>query len=76
MQVFRARLAKAGDTADKELLDVVQPGTLSSALAHVELARHNARKDAGAAEKAVEGWDEAVRPFGYIGVVQGMSGKE
>ena len=32
------------------------------------LARHNARYDGGTL-KAVEGWDEAARPFGQIGAV-------
>ena len=74
MPVFRARLAQAEGKADEALLEIVDKGTLANAQARVELARHNTLKDP-ATEKAVDSWDEAVRPFGYIGVALGLQAR-
>jgi hypothetical protein len=71
--VFRGRLAKAGDKAEESLLEGVSKGTLANAQARVELPRHNALKDSDA-DRAVDGWDESLRPFGYAGVALGLQG--
>jgi hypothetical protein len=73
LPVCRARLAREGGPADPSLADPVEKGTLAHGLALVELARHNARKNASAGD-AVEGWDESLRPFGYAGTALGLQG--
>lgn len=73
LPIFRARLAAAEDKAEESLLDLVAKGTLANAEARVELARHNTLKDANT-DKAVEGWEESLRPFGYAGVALGLQG--
>jgi hypothetical protein len=70
LPVVRARLERE-DKAEESLLDQVEKGTLANKLVRVEFARHNARKDSDT-EKAVEGWDESLRPFGYIGIALGL----
>jgi hypothetical protein len=71
MPIFRARLARAEGKAEESLLELVDKGTLAHAQACVELARHNTLKD-NDTDKAVDKWDEALRPFGYIGVALGL----
>ena len=73
LPIFRARLAATEGKADEALLDLVAKGTLANDEARVELTRHNTLKDAST-EKAVEGWDESLRPFGYAGVALGLQG--
>ncbi len=75
LQVMRSRLEREGGKAEESLLELVEKNTLASGVAHAELAEHNARK-AGGTEKEVDGWDESVRPFGYVGVALGLQGKD
>jgi len=73
LPVVRARLTREDGKAEESLADQVDKGSLANRLVRVELACHNARKDTGA-DKAVDGWDESLRPFGYIGVALGLQG--
>ncbi|MBI1913908.1 MAG: hypothetical protein HYS12_04115 [Planctomycetes bacterium] len=71
LPVVRARLERESGKAEESLADQVAKGTLANRLMRVELARHNARKDSGT-DKAIEEWDESLRPFGYIGLALGL----
>jgi hypothetical protein len=75
MPVFRARLARAEGKAEESLLELVDKGSLAHAQACVELAQHNTLKDKDT-DKAVDKWDESLRPFGYIGVALGLQGRD
>ncbi len=68
--VVRGRLEGTKDRAGDNVLEGLDGGPLPQALGREWLARHNARSDSGTI-KAVEGWDESVRPFGLLGAVLG-----
>jgi hypothetical protein len=68
--VVRGRLEGSGEKAGDNVLTGIDTGPLAQALGREALARHNARHDGGTL-KAVEGWDESVRPFGLLGAVLG-----
>jgi len=70
-EVVRARLEAAKDQAGDNVLDGIGNDPLLQALAREALARHNGRLNYGVTIKAVEAWDDAVRPFGTIGAVLG-----
>jgi tetratricopeptide (TPR) repeat protein len=70
LAALRTRLKNSKDKAADDWLDAVKP-TPAHGLACEALARHNARLDRGMA-KTVEGWDESLRPLGYIGVALGL----
>jgi hypothetical protein len=70
LEVLRAQLSTTEKKADDGLLDPLK-GTPAEGLARAAFARHNARHDSGTV-KQVDGWDEPLRPYGYIGVALGM----
>jgi hypothetical protein len=72
-QVFRMRLAGASAKADEAILNEIDPASLAHRLARMELVRHNTARDSSAA-KVVDGWDDALKPFGYVGVAMGLQG--
>jgi ssDNA-binding Zn-finger/Zn-ribbon topoisomerase 1 len=71
LEAVRARLDGTKDQAGDSALQGIDKGPLLQALAHEWLARHNGKLDYGGTIKAVEGWEEAVRPFGVLGAVLG-----
>jgi hypothetical protein len=71
LEAVRARLDGARDQAGDGALQGLDNGPLPQALAHEWLARHNGKLDYRGTLKTVEGWDEAVRPFGVLGAVLG-----
>jgi hypothetical protein len=75
VEVLRARLSSMPGKADEALADgVAKQPLVFSGMAREAVARHNARLDADAA-KAVDGWDEALRPFGVLGAALGRQDK-
>jgi hypothetical protein len=68
--VVRARLDGTKDKAGDGVLEGIDGGPLAQALGREAMARHNARLDGGTL-KAVEGWDESVRPYGVLGAILG-----
>ncbi|HZT83016.1 MAG TPA: hypothetical protein VFA26_22490, partial [Gemmataceae bacterium] len=70
-EAVQAQLAADRGRADEALAAGVEPKSGGAALAWIELARHNARLDA-ATLKAVQGWDEATRPYGLVGAALGV----
>jgi hypothetical protein len=70
-EAVRVRLDGTKDQAGDGALQGIDKGPLLQALAHEWLARHNGKLDYRGTLKAVEGWDEAVRPFGVLGAVLG-----
>ncbi len=73
-EVLRARLKglrEKKEPADEKLLAGIDKQSVALGLAYEAVARHNAALDGGAA-KAVEAWDEAVRPFGLVGAALGL----
>jgi hypothetical protein len=75
LQLFRKHLAAARGRVEEALADEVDRESLSHRLARLELARHNTARDKGAA-KAVDGWDDSLKPYGYMGVALGLQGTE
>jgi hypothetical protein len=73
VEAVRARLARHGTKgqAGDSALEGIGNGALPQALAREALARHNGQLDYSGTIKAVEGWDEAARPFGVLGAVLG-----
>jgi hypothetical protein len=75
VDVLRWRLSRSDGRADEALAGKVdKQQVLAHALACEVLARHNARHDGGLV-KAVEGWEEPLRPFGLIGAALGRQDK-
>jgi DNA-directed RNA polymerase subunit M/transcription elongation factor TFIIS len=70
LQVVRARLEGNKDKAGDNVLEGIDSAPLQQALGREWLARHNAHHDSGTI-KAIEGWDESVRPFGLLGAILG-----
>ena len=75
LQVYRQKLKRATGQEDPATADLVEKHTLSHRVALVELVRHNMAKSSDAA-KAVESWEAALQPYGYIGIALGLQGKE
>jgi hypothetical protein len=76
LEKFRVDLAKSTQEEQQSLTDEAQEKKY--ALALELLARHNARQgNAKSVLDAIGEWDEAMRPFGYAGVMLGLqdSGK-
>jgi hypothetical protein len=71
LEAVRARLDGTKEQAGDGTLQGIDKGPLAQALAHEWLARHNGKLDYAGTIKAVQGWDEAVRPFGTLGTVLG-----
>jgi hypothetical protein len=75
-ELLLLKLAGTKDKADDAQADAVgskdQPAL--QGLAREAVARHNARHDANTV-KAVEGWDDAMKPFGLIGAALGLQDK-
>ena len=75
LELFRAQLAATKDKADESLADEVgEKASITQGLAHEALARHNSKHESGIL-KNIGGWDEAIKPFGYIGAALGMQDK-
>jgi hypothetical protein len=74
LEILRDRLAKAGDKAGDDWADGIEGSAFG--LAKEAIARHNTRKGQGSAlMKALAGWDEKLRSFGYVGVALGLQDK-
>jgi tetratricopeptide (TPR) repeat protein len=71
LEILRWRLAQSKAMADLSWADAIDKPTAARSLAALALARHNAGYDRGTAQM-VDGWEEAHRPFGYIGVALGI----
>ena len=74
----RIQLEKVQTTLDADkgkspdsVPSAVEASTLSHRRAWEALARHNVRHDSGTL-KAVDGWEESQRPFGYVGAALGL----
>jgi hypothetical protein len=76
-ETVRMRVDNTKGQADTDLggylggLEREKVGPLFPALCREALARHNGKLDYNGTIKAVQGWDEAVRPFGTLGAVLG-----
>jgi DNA-directed RNA polymerase subunit M/transcription elongation factor TFIIS len=70
-EAVRVRLEGAKDMIGDAALGRIGNAPLLQAQAREALARHDARLDYGGTLKAVDGWDEAMRPFGWLGAVLG-----
>jgi hypothetical protein len=72
-ELLLVKLAGTKDKSDDAQADAVaskdQPAL--QGLAREAMARHNARNDASTV-KTVEGWDEALKPFGLVGAALGL----
>jgi hypothetical protein len=75
-ELLLLKLAGTKDKADDAQADAVgskdQPAL--QGLAREAVARHNARHDANTV-KTVEGWDDAMKPFGLVGAALGLQDK-
>jgi hypothetical protein len=69
--VLRDKLGRTSGKADMSWADGVNKNSVSYGLAHLELARHNARRKALSLQD-VDKWDDNLRAFGYLGVALGM----
>lgn len=74
-EVLRGRLAGRNGQADDSWSQVVDANTPSHPEALEMLARHNARHGV-AVEKTLDGWDEKLQPFGYLGVALGLQDRD
>jgi hypothetical protein len=74
LEILRDRLAKTSDKAGDDWADGIEGPAFG--LAKEAIARHNTRKGQGSAlMKALAGWDEKLRSFGYVGVALGLQDK-
>src|SRR5262249_4863828 len=72
-EVLRKRLAERAGSADDAWTQLVDANAPVHAEALELVARHNARHGtASAMQKAIDGWDERLQPFGYLGVALGL----
>jgi hypothetical protein len=71
LEAVRTRLDAAKDRAGDAAVGGIGNAPLLQAQAREALARHDARLDYGGTLKAADAWDEAVRPFGWLGAVLG-----
>jgi hypothetical protein len=71
LHLFRLQLSRESGKVDENLADSVDRNSLSNKLARIELVRHNVRKDRASVD-AVEQWDKALQPFGYLGIALGL----
>ena len=77
LEVLRGFLAANKDGAEEPWMQIVDANTPAHAKALELLARHSARRGAGASmQKAVESWEEKLQPFGYLGVALGLQDRE
>ncbi|MBY0527430.1 MAG: hypothetical protein K2R98_28800 [Gemmataceae bacterium] len=79
LEVLRGRLEHS--TVQAAAADAVQvsgePNSLSSALAHKAIARHNTRLgQKSATSKLVDSWPETLRPFGHVGIALGIQDRK
>lgn len=72
--IYRKRLTASKAIEGEDGLSNLPPTTLGGRVARLEMAWHNTRRDGGWG-KAVNGWDEAPKAFGSLGVALGMQGK-
>jgi tetratricopeptide (TPR) repeat protein len=70
LELCRARLTQMKQIAGTDTIETVDPQTPASALAHADLARHNARYDRGYFRTA-ESWSEPQAAFGTLGALIG-----
>lgn len=75
LEIVRFRLEKANGKVEDALADEVDKTAPAYAVARQAVARHNAFH-AGLTSKAVDSWDDALKPFGYIGVALGIQDKD
>ena len=72
--IYRKRLKASKSIEGEDGLSNLSPNTLAGLVARLEMAWHNTRRDGGWG-KAVNGWDEAPKATGSLGVALGMQGK-
>jgi hypothetical protein len=77
LEVLRARLAGSKGLADDSWNQIVDANTPAHGEGLEMLARHNARNGAAATvQKSLDGWDEKLQPFGYLGVALGLQDRD
>ncbi len=70
--LFRAQLDRGKDAVEEGAAEQVVPnGSVAQLLAFEAVARHNTRRDPDWA-KAVAGWEEPRKAFGFLGVALGL----
>lgn len=75
LEIVRARLDKATGKVDDAVAEEVDKTAPAYGVARAAIARHNACH-AGLTAKAVDAWDDALKPFGYVGVALGIQDKD
>lgn len=70
LAILRGRLAASSEKAGDELPKTLPEKSAARAPAWLTFARHNARE--GGALKAVDTWDEPLRPLGWAGIALGL----
>jgi hypothetical protein len=73
--VLRDKLARTSDKADLAWAEIVNKNSAAYGLAHLEIARHNAKRKA-ISIKDVDSWDAPLKPFGYLGIALGRHDAE
>jgi hypothetical protein len=73
LELVRGQLKGAKQTLDVAVLDKIDKDSLAYRVGCAELAQHNARRDSGWAKK-VDGWEEDLRAYGWVGVARGLQG--
>jgi hypothetical protein len=77
LEVLRGRLTANKDRAEDSWMQIVDANTPVHPKALELVARQNARLGTGAAmQSTVEGWEEKLQPFGYLGVALGLQDRE
>lgn len=70
LELLRARLEKTQGQASADMAEAIDQKTTAGALAHADLARHNARQNRGYLSTA-ESWPAPLWAFGTFGALQG-----
>jgi hypothetical protein len=77
LQVLRGRLADSQQRDDDAGMKIVDVNTPAHPEALEMLARHDARLGAAAdMQKVIEGWEDKLKPFGYLGVALGLQDRD
>jgi hypothetical protein len=77
LEVLRSRLADSKQRADDAWMQIVDAHTPAHPEALQMLARHNAHHGAAAEmQKAIEEWDDKLKPLGYLGVALGLQDRD
>jgi hypothetical protein len=71
LDLLRDKLAKLTTVAPDSMLESVNANSLSRLRAHLDLARHNTRRDSSW-PKTLQSWEAAPKAFGQLGQALGM----